>query len=184
MEPIIGVVVAFSISLGLRFYFRYFAAEGVRVLPFEQWCRSRPVVAAFRCAPGTSIDVYEGVRRVVEPVDVFLNSSGRFPWQHYAVSVDCSRVSDSVIVLHVTGCRQLKVRDQTGSLPAALVDIGRVGGPRIEEVWLHGQLHAINRVIKVERENAAWSGTFAEDGAPDVAAMIGQPPWLAAAIAG
>src|SRR4051812_44770108 len=99
MEPLIGVVVAFAVSIGVRVYFRYFAAGGVRVKAFEQWCRGRPVVAAFRCTPGTSVDVYEGVRRVIEPVEGFLNSSGRFPWQHYVVSVDCARVNDSVIVL-------------------------------------------------------------------------------------
>lgn len=178
MEPIIGVLLAFTISIGLRFYFRFFAAEGARVLPFEKWCRGLPVVAAFRCRPGTTVDVYEDVRRVIEPVEGFLNSSGRYPWQHYIVSVDCRRLTETVIVLHVTGCRQHKVRDRYEDLGQALIEIGRRGGERIEEVWLHGQLHAINRVIGVERENAAWSGDFAEDGSPQVSAMIGQPPWL------
>lgn len=182
MEPFIGALVAFTLSIGLRIYFRYFAAEGARVAPFEKWCRTRPIVAAFRCTPGTTVDVYEQVRRVVEPVDSFLNSSGRFPWQHYIVSVDCTRASATVIVLHVTGCRPHKVRDASEELGRALQEIGRRGGDRIEEVWLHGQLHAINRVIGVERENAAWSGGFAEDGTLDVAAMIGQPPWLVEAL--
>jgi hypothetical protein len=65
----------------------------------------------------------------------------------------------------------------------SITDIGRVAGDRIEEVWLHGQFHAVNRVIGVQREMAGWLGDFTPEGHLNVAAMIGQPPWLVETLA-
>lgn len=185
MELIFGVIMMFVISLWIRFYMRYLAADGARVKPFEQWCRTQPLVLAFRCPQNETVDVYEIVRRAIEPWDSFTNSAGRYPWQHYVVDVDCKRLSDDIIAFYVTSCRPAKVREKPlQDVSKSVIEIGKAAGTRIEEVWLHGQFHAVNRVIGTEREKAGWLGAFREDGELEVAAMIGQPPWLKEVSAG
>jgi hypothetical protein len=180
MELIFGVIVAFALSIILRIYFRFFAVDSARVKPFEQWCGTHPLVLAFRCPPEETVEVYEVVRRQIEPWKGFINTAGRYPWQHYVVGVDCRRLSEEVIAFYVTSCRPQKVREKRWpDVSKSIEEIGRIAGDRIDEVWLHGQFHTVNRVIPVDRTLAAWHGEFARSGELDVAAMIGQPPWLA-----
>lgn len=179
MEPIIGFFIALVLAIVIPIYLRFFAAEGARNGRFERWCRTHPVVAAFRCPREETVDVYEVVRREIESKRDFFNSAGRFPWQHYVVTVDCRRLNEEVIVLLVTKCRSMKIHDTRPDLAKSIDALGQAAGDRIEEVWLHGQLHAIRRTLGVEREGAAWLGEFDEDGRLEVNGMIGQPPWLA-----
>jgi hypothetical protein len=178
MEIIIGLVLCGFVSIGVTLYLRYFATEGARHRPFERWCRGHPLLLAFRCQPGMAIDVYEIVRRAIEPHDYFANSQGRYPWQHYVVHVDGRRLANDVIAVFVVGCRQPRLREHRPDLPRAIDEVGHEAAGSIDEVWLHGQLHAVNRVTGVHRDQMAWIGTLGEDGTLDVHAMIGQPPWL------
>jgi len=183
MEIIFGLITAFVLSIAIRLYLRFFAAEGARHKPFEHWCRTKPVVAALRCDRASTVDVYEVVRRQIEPWGSFINTQGRFPWQHYVIEVDCRRASDEVIVLTIIACRPLKLRDSPRDLATSLREIGRASGERVDEIWLTGQLHAVNRVISISKSAAAWIGEFDESGALQVDAMIGQPPWLSETLA-
>jgi hypothetical protein len=178
VEVIVGIVLCAVVSLGVSVYLRFFASEGARSRPFEDWCRTRPLVVALRCQPGSAIEVYEKLRYLIEPSPYFSNSAGRFPWQHYVVSVDGRRLEDDVITLSVTACRQPKLRETRPDLSRAIDELGREAGELIDEVWLHGQLHTVNRRVKVERENMAWVGDFDDAGELSVTAMIGQPVWL------
>jgi hypothetical protein len=179
MEPIIGFCIAFVLAIVIPIYLRFFAAEGARSKPFERWCRTHPVVAAFRCPPEETVEVYEQVRREIEPKGDFFNSAGRFPWQHYVVTVDCRRLSPEVIIFQVTGCRSMKIHDAKPDLTKSIDALGVAVGDRVDEVWLHGQLHAVRRTLGVEREGAAWLGEFDEQGRLELNGMIGQPTWLA-----
>jgi hypothetical protein len=181
MEPIIGFCIAFVLAIVIPIYLRFFAAEGARNRQFERWCRTRPIVAAFLCAPEDTVDVYERVRHEIEPKGDFFNSAGRFPWQHYVITVDCRRLGAEVIVFHLTGCRSMKIHDTKPDLTKSIDALGAAVGSRIQEVWLHGQLHAIRRTLGVDRESASWLGDFDDEGRLAVTGMIGHPPWLAEA---
>jgi hypothetical protein len=178
VEVIVGIVLCAVVSLGVSIYLRFFASEGARNRPFEDWCRSRPLVVALRCQPGSAVDVYELLRRVVEPSPYFSNSAGRYPWQHYVVSLDGHRASDDVVVLRVTTCRQPRLHESRPDIAKALDLLASEAGELIEEIWLHGQFHSVNRRVGVERDNMAWLGDVDDAGHMEVSAMIGQPLWL------
>ncbi len=178
MELLIGIVLCAVLSLWTRFYTRYVATDAARHKPFETWCRTRPLVVAFRCQPGTTVDVYEILRRYVEPPSGFLNTHGRYPWQHYAVQLDWKRLNDEVIGIFVTSSYLLRSRQSAPDLAMALKAFGRVAGERVEEVWLHGQFHSVNRQLSPEKERVSWLGSLAPNGEIEAHAMIGKPIWL------
>ena len=180
MEPAIGFVVALVLGIAIPVYLRWFATEAERNKPFERWCRTHPVVLAIRCDPKDTIGVYDIVRREIEPHDEFINSAGRFPWQYYVYRIDCRRLNDEIITCYVTRCRPIKIHERKPDLTKGLEAICRDAGDRIEEIWLHGQLHAVQRTLGVEKENAAWLGDIDDEKRLQVTGMIGQPPWLSA----
>lgn len=178
MEVIVGLVLCAVVSLGVSIYLRYFATEGARNRPFENWCRSKPLIMAIRCQSDCGVDVYERLRYHIEPNPYFANSQGRYPWQHYVVRVDARRHHDDVVLLYVTACRQPKLRENRPDLPKAIDAFGQEVSELVDEVWLHGQLHTVNRRVGFEKENMAWLGDFDPSGQLSVSAMIGQPVWL------
>jgi len=178
VELIFGFIMCGLVTVAVHLYLRLFAVDGARHRPFEQWCGTHPLVMALRCQPGAAIEVYERLRRYIEPADSFANTQGRYPWQHYAVHLDGRRSDGDLVLLFVTGCRQPRAREHPPDLARAIEGLGKDVAPLVDEVWLHGHLHTENRRRSIDKERLAWLGTFEQSGELQVNAMIGRPPWL------
>jgi hypothetical protein len=177
IEILVGAVLCFSISLGVRFYLRFFATKGARHPEFEQWCRSRPVLLAVRCGGDGTREIVDALRELLAPGE-FFNSSGRYPWQHYILVVEHRRLADDVVGVVVTGCKLERARHRRPDIRTVVEGLGS-RRRHIEELWLHGQLHVETRASR-ERGRMGWLGSWGEDGTLGFTAMIGSPPWLGA----
>lgn len=177
-EVLVGLVLCFSISLGVRVYLRFFQKEAARALDFERWCRCRPLVAAFLCTGRDGGRAVHDELRFLLGAGRFANRQGRYPWQHYVIEYEARRLADDRVGLFVVGHAMRGPRCRVPDLKTVLDGLGRSAGAQVDTLWLHGALHARPSTTTRHDPRLGWVGDFDDQGALDVELMIGRPAWL------
>jgi hypothetical protein len=140
MELLLLFLSALVVPPLMKAYLRYLAPQGDRHHGFEQWCAGRPLLFAVHC-PHVGADLaLETLRGEVARRDGWANHGGGFPWQSYRVTFEAVKLSESVVGFRLTGCRVPRGRTKVTPLVVLLERVARVPA-KVDELWLHGQLH-------------------------------------------
>jgi hypothetical protein len=175
VEPIIAFVMFGVIFVVTQLYLR-FVHKGASPHPeFERWVATRPLVGALRVRRGTEIDAVYAVRNLLGKRE-FFNPGGGYPWQHYIVTFESRQVAEGVVGLFATHSQLARDTAERPDFQTVLSGLGREV-KSLEELWLHGWMRSPAPGHAVDRQRMSWCGDVGDDGALDVTAMIGQPPW-------
>jgi hypothetical protein len=176
LEPIIGFLICGVLLLLTPIYLRYFHTEAERVPEFERWIESHPLVLAFECPEGGSVDVLYALRSSLKNGE-FRNPSGGYPWQHYVITLEARQLENGVVGLFAMAARPLKEIDRAPIFSPWLDALAHDLSSRVNGVWMHGRLKSPGIGVVADRERMGWSIQFGDAGVR-VEPMIGHPTWL------
>jgi hypothetical protein len=177
MEIVLGPLTWLIVGAATAMYLRWFSSSIERDAAFEAWCKSAPIVMAFRCHDdGERLLRMALLERLGRRREV-INVHGRFPWPFYRLKLDVLSREGRVEVR--LDCARLVLGERSTAQLLTLLDgLDDEVFSRIDEEWVHGECFPGKRHSGSDRSKFGWVGTLTHDGL-DVREMIGVPGWLA-----
>lgn len=177
MEIVLGPLTWIIVGAATAIYLKWFSSSIERDAAFEAWCKTKPIVIAFRCHDdGERLLRMALLERLGRQREV-LNVHGRFPWPFYRLKLDVlSR--DRRVEVRIVRARLVQGERATSQMLSLLDGLDEEVISRIDEVWVHGECAPGKRHSGSDRSKFGWIGTLTQEGL-DVHEMIGVPEWLA-----
>src|SRR6478752_484014 len=107
--PFAIVLFLFTFAL-IWLYQTFFQKAAPDDRPFEAYCDTGPLLAAFAVSPGASAPLALALKKALGKRSEVVVTLGPWPWPHYALTLD-ARASGEIVRLEIAGRRLLRTRE-------------------------------------------------------------------------
>jgi len=163
----------------MAWFFRRYETDGAEVPEFEEWCaRTRPVLIAVRCAPGSAARVRHAILKGIGERREVENHRGVFPWTRYVfhldVEISAARDVVRVRVARAVIRRVIETRPEIGRVIDAVAnDLGDC----LEVLWLHADVQRDDESRDSLRRERGWQASVERGKVKTFLPTLGLPGW-------